>query len=188
MEKDKKQSGIFRNLQCVIVMALFTALGIVLGKYLSVTIPPNFRISLENTPAILAALTYGPIAGMVVGGLADVLGSLMVGYTINPIITAGAMLIGLSAGIFGKLLLKDNITLTKIGGYLRCLLTVSAAHLIGSVIVKTYGLYLYYGSPFFPTLLARLGIYTVTAVAEAVIIDVLYTNKIIAKFKRPCRS
>lgn len=187
MEKDKKQSGIFRNLSCVIVMALFTALGIVLGKYLSVT-TSNFRISLENTPAILAALTYGPVAGMIVGGLADVLGSLMVGYTINPIITAGAMLIGLSSGIFGKLLLKDNITPTKIGGYLRCLLTVSAAHLIGSVLVKTYGLYLYYSSPFFPTLLVRLGIYAVTAVAEAIIIDILYTNKIIAKFKRPRRS
>ena len=72
--------------------------------------------------------------------------------------------------------------------YLRFLLIVSAAHLTGSVIIKTLGLYFYFGSPLLFTFAVRLGIYAVTAIIESVILYILYTRKIIAKFKpQPAR-
>ena len=89
------------------------------------------------------------------------------------------------AGFLGKFLLRGGGSGMRL--YLRCLLTVSAGHLIGSVVIKTLGLYYYYGSPLLFTFSVRLGIYAVTAVIESVILYILYTQKIIAKF-RPRRT
>ena len=184
MEKINRRAGIFKNVETIVIMALFVALSIVFGKLLAINVTNNFRISLENTPILLAAVAYGPLAGAVVGGLTDLIGCLLVGYSINPIITAGADTIGILAGLLGKFLLRGGSGMRL---YLRCLLTVSVGHLIGSVVIKTLGLYFYYGSPLLFTFSVRLGIYAVTAVIESVILYILYTQKIIAKF-RPRRT
>lgn len=84
MEKIKRQLGIFKNVETIVVMALFIALSIVLGKFVAINILQDFRISLENTPVIIAAVAYGPLAGAIVGGLSDMIGCMLVGYTINP--------------------------------------------------------------------------------------------------------
>lgn len=126
-----------------------------------------------------------PLAGAVVGALSDLIGCLLVGYSINPIITAGAVIIGLLAGLLRKFLPRGG---SGMRSYLRFLLIVSAAHLTGSVIIKTLGLYFYFGSPLLFTFAVRLGIYAVTAIIESVILYILYTRKIIAKFKpQPAR-
>ena len=71
----------------MIMMALFIALSIVLGKQLSFTAGP-FRISFENLTVLMAGIFFGPLAGLTVGACADLFGCLLVGYAINPIITA----------------------------------------------------------------------------------------------------
>jgi len=182
MEKIKRNLGIFKNVETIVVMALFIALSIVFGKLLAINVTHNFRISLENTPTILAAVVYGPLAGAIVGGLSDLIGCLLVGYAINPIITA-AVAVGIAAGLLAKLLLRENNHFSRAGCFLRCLLTIVPAHFIGSVILKTYGLYVYFGSPLFFTFSVRLGIYAVTSVIEAVILYILYNRKIIKKYK-----
>ena len=183
MEKIKKQFGIFKNMECIVTMGLCIALSIVFGKMLAINILNDFRISLENTPTILAAIAYGPIAGLVVGGLADLLGCLLVGFTINPIITAGAMTVGLLAGICGRTLFKQTQKQSGVRFYLRCLLTVSIAHFIGSVVIKTYGLYFYFHSPFILTFFTRLGIYAVTAAVEGFVLYTLYQRQIVQKLE-----
>ena len=92
MEKINRRAGIFKNVETIVIMALFVALSIVFGKLLAINVTSNFRISLENTPILLAAVAYGPLAGAVVGALSDLIGCLLVGYSINPIITAGAVI------------------------------------------------------------------------------------------------
>lgn len=185
MEKINRRAGIFKNVETIVIMALFVALSIVFGKLLAINVTSNFRISLENTPILLAAVAYGPLAGAVVGALSDLIGCLLVGYSINPIITAGAVIIGLLAGLLRKFLPRGG---SGMRSYLRFLLIVSAAHLTGSVIIKTLGLYFYFGSPLLFTFAVRLGIYAVTAIIESVILYLLYTRKIIAKFKpQPAR-
>ena len=79
----------FGSIQVLIMMALFIALSIVLGKQLSFTAGP-FRISFENLTVLMAGIFFGPLAGLTVGACADLIGCLLVGYAINPIITAGA--------------------------------------------------------------------------------------------------
>lgn len=78
------------------------------GKLLTINVTNNFPISLENTSIPLAAVAYEPLAGAVVGGLSDLIGCLLVGYSINPIITAGTVTIGILAKLLGKFLLRSG--------------------------------------------------------------------------------
>ena len=59
MEKINRRAGIFKNVETIVIMALFVALSIVFGKLLAINVTNNFRISLENTPILLAAVAYG---------------------------------------------------------------------------------------------------------------------------------
>ncbi len=140
---------------------ILVALSIVLGKVLSMTVGA-FRVSLENLPVILAGIWLGPIAGMTVGVVADLLGSILVGFAINPLITVGAGVIGFVAGFVFRL--PSGAKLDK-----KLALSVAMAHLLGSVIMKSIGLGVYYGYPL-PVLLIRVPIYLVTGFIEFLII------------------
>lgn len=173
MEKTKKLFACFTDVHSIVAMALFIALSIVFGKFLAFNLTSSIRISLENLPIIVAAAAYGPIAGAAVAATADLIGCIMVGYTINPIITLGAISIGLIAGTL------SHINCNK---YLKSLITVIPAHFVGSVIIKTIGLYIYFKLPFWLTFASRAGIYAITAIAEIIILQILYSQKIIQRF------
>lgn len=140
---------------------ILVALSIVLGKVLSIT-AGAFRVSLENLPVILAGIWMGPIIGMAVGVVADILGSILVGFTINPIITVGAGLIGFMAGLMFHL--PSGAKLDK-----KLALSVGMAHLIGSVIVKSIGLAIYYGYPL-SVLVVRVPLYIAIGLIEFLIL------------------
>lgn len=148
------------NTKILVRLALFAAISIVLGKFLKISIGESIRFSFENLSIILAGYLYGPLAGALCGVVADILGCLMVAYSINPIITLGAAVIGIFSGMFGKhgLLRRPNLVLS-----------VVAAHLAGSVIVKTIGLYIYYATPI-PVLLLRIPVYAAVGALEFMLI------------------
>lgn len=151
----------------IVRLALLAALSIILGKFLSIKIGQSIRISFENTPLILAGYAFGPVYGAVCAVVADLLGCFLYGYAINPIITIGAAAIGFFSGVFGMH-----------GWFKKPILPLSIgySHLVGSVVVKSLGLYAFYGTPL-NVLVWRLPIYIITAVAEYLIITVLLRNK-----------
>lgn len=173
MKKSKSLFACFTDVRAIVSMALFIALSIIFGKFLAFNLTSSIRISLENLPIIAVAAAYGPIAGAVVAATADLIGCVMVGYTINPIITMGAIAIGLVAGSLSQI---------NCNKCLKSIISVVPAHIIGSVIIKTIGLYVYYKLPFWLTLASRAGIYAITAVAEIIILYILFSQKIIQKF------
>ena len=167
----------FGSIQVLIMMALFIALSIVLGKQLSFTAGP-FRISFENLTVLMAGIFFGPLAGLTVGACADLynpktvratMGCLLVGYAINPIITAGAASVGFISGLVYK-----NCFRTK--PKLRLAASVGAAHVIGSMIIKSIGLRIYFGYPLQMVAL-RVPLYIVIGCAEGYIIYLLLRNK-----------
>ena len=81
-------------------------MSIVLGKVLAFNIGDFFRVSLENLPIIFIGIAFGPLWGAVVGAVADLVGCFIVGYTVNPIITLGAMTVGAIAGIISQITKK----------------------------------------------------------------------------------
>lgn len=160
------------TLKITIALSMLTALSIILGKYLAIRGGDIMRFSLENMPLILAGMAFGPWAGALVGAVADIVGCLMVGYTINPLVTLGAATIGLISGLVPSLLRKS-----KLKGWLVTALTVALAHVIGSIIIKTAGLAAYYTIPFGILILWRLLNYLIVGVLDGIIVHILLNNK-----------
>ena len=155
------------NTKMHIRIALLAAISIVLGKFLSFKLEPWGRVSLENLTVIMAGYLYGGVVGSVCGIIADITGCLIYGYAINPIITVGAATVGAYAGIFGQ---SGNF---KKG---RLYLSVVFAHLFGSILIKSLGIYLYYSTPI-ETLVMRIPIYAITGVIEFIILSIMFKNR-----------
>ena len=164
--RSKTHAGI----RTLAVCALFCAMSIVLGKYLAIRGGDILRFSFENLPVLLAGMWFGPLAGVAVGVVSDLLGCLMVGYTINPLITLGAAAIGLVGGLLFRVIPEKKV-------FLSTLVPVFTAHLVGSVLIKTCGLAAFYSMPFFVLMLWRLMNYAIVAAAETGLIWLLRKNR-----------
>ena len=163
-----------RSLAVLVASAFLAAISIVCGKYLAISIGEVLRISFENLPILLGGIAFGPFWGAAIGIVADLIGCLMVGYTINPMVTLGAALIGFFSGASAYLLDKTN---SPYG--VKIAVSVGAAHLIGSVMVKTVGLAAYYSMPLPILMLWRLLNYLFVGGAEGAIIWYLLKNKLV---------
>ena len=162
-----------KQLRLLCAAALLAALSIVLGKYLAIPLGDSVRISFENLPVLMAGVFLGPVTGCIVGVVADILGCLLVGYTINPIITVGAALIGALSGLIMAFFRKNHPRLTVPS----VCLAVAVAHIMGSMIVKSIGLAVYYATPM-PILLLRIPTYIVIGLLESTILCLLARNKL----------
>ena len=167
-EASKKRLG--STLRLLAVSAFLAALSIVCGKYLALPVGNVLRFSFENLPILLAGMMFGPITGALVGIVADVLGCVMVAYTINPLVTLGAACIGLLGGVLFRLTKKLPLL------WQTCI-TVILTHLVASVIVKTFGLAAYYDMPFHILLLWRLLNYAVVGVVEWLLLYTILKNQ-----------
>ena len=136
MPKNQRNTSLYRLALC----AFLVALSIVCGKFLAIPVGEMLRFSFENLPILFAGLVFGPAEGVLVALSADLLGCVLRGYAINPLVTLGAVCIGLLAGLGGVLLRRLPITR-------QVMVTTAVAHLVGSVVVKTFGLVQYYSLP-----------------------------------------
>ncbi len=157
----------------MVAMSLLAAMSIICGKYLAFGVGNVLRFSFENLPIMLAGMALGPVAGILTGVVADLVGCVLVGYAINPLVTLGAAIIGgVSGGIY--LLMRKN---DRCPNTLCVCLCVAASHLVGSVVIKTLGLVMFYPMPIWLLMLYRLLNYAIIGVLECVILCVLTKNK-----------
>lgn len=144
-----RQSGSVFNrklFRMLIVLAMLTALEIVLSRFLSVN-AWNLKIGFSFVPVVVAAILYGPLAGACVAALGDFLGAIL--FPIGPYFpgfTFTALLTGLVFGLF----LHKKQTL------LRAVIPVCINQLVLSLLLNTLWISVLYHSPFFPTLVSRL--------------------------------
>ncbi len=166
----KKNFTVFGNFRAMICAALFAAMSIILGKYLQIPVGEVIRISFENLPIIMSGIFFGPAVGVITGVVADLVGCILVGYDINPLVMAGAASVGLVSGAVSHYLFKKTL-------WLNILLSVVLAHLVGSVVIKTVGLSAWYDMPLYALMLWRLGTYVCIGTAEYAVILLLLKNK-----------
>ncbi len=159
-----------RPLRVTVACALLVAMSVVCGKFLQFPVGDTLRFSFENLPILFAGMVFGPLAGALVGALADLIGCVAVGYTINPLVTLGAVAVGLVGGLSYRLA-------ARLPRVWRVTLAVAAAHLIASVGIKTVGLAAFYSMPFGVLLLWRLLNYTLVGAAEIFLLAMLLKNK-----------
>ncbi len=133
------------NVRTMIIMALLAALGAVFSAFLSLEL--NFtgvktvEISLTPLPVMLAGIFFGPLAGGIVGFVADTAGFFM-GVQMgayNPVFSITMALFGVIAGLFYMRSKKNSIW--KATG------AALTAQLVCSVALNTFFVWVFYGVP-----------------------------------------
>ena len=149
---------------------MLTAMSVVIGIFCKTFL--NFsgglvRITFENLPIILSGILFGPVIGAVVGVATDLISYLLSPqiYPPNLIVTLGAAVIGLLSGLVSKVLIRKR-------GYLQISVATVSAHIVGSMIIKTIGLFQFYQW----AVLWRIPLYIVIASAELMVLCLLYKN------------
>ena len=156
------------SVRTLVMLALLTAMSIVFARVF--TISTGFvRFNLGALPTHLAAVWFGPAGGFAVGALADMIGGTLSGYSINPLITLGAGSVGLVSG-----LLFRQLSQLRLG--LRLQLSITAGHVMGSVIINSIALHLFYGYAW-PVLAARIPNALILSAVNTVLVRLLLQNK-----------
>ena len=148
------------SVRTLTAMALLIAMSIVFSRVLSIS-TGFVRFNLGSLPV--------PWAGFVVGMVADIIGGVLAGYAINPLITLGAASIGLVGGLGWQKL--SNL---RTGNRLWC--SVLAAHFVGSMVINSLALHLFYGYAW-AVLVARIPNALVRTAVNTVLLRILLENR-----------
>lgn len=126
-------------------MALLASLGAVFSAFLSIELPfggiKMVEISLTPIPVMLAGIMFGPLAGGLVGFVADTAGFFMgVQHgAYNPIFSVTMALFGVIAGVFYLRNKKNNVW-KAIGASL-------TGQVVCSVLLNTLAIWFFYNVP-----------------------------------------
>ena len=167
----KRQKSAFYSVRALTLSAMLTAMSVVIGIFCKNFLNFGgglFRITFENLPIIISGMAFGPIVGALVGVATDLISYFLSNqiYPPNLIVTFGAAVIGFSSGLSARYLFKKE-------GRLRIIGSGAVAHFIGSVIIKSIGLFQFYGYMVF----WRIPLYLVIAPIEIFLICMLYKNR-----------
>ena len=127
------------SVRYITLSAMLIAMSVVIGIFCKSVLNFGgglFRVTFENLPIILSGIIFGPVMGMAVGFASDIISYLLSGqaYPPNLIVSVGATLVGVTAGIVAKFIIKKR-------GTAQVIVAGGAAHLIGSMIIKPIGLF-----------------------------------------------
>ncbi len=174
MKRNSYKKSLVKLSVCAMLVAISVEIGTLCRLYL--TFNEFVRVTFENLPIILSGVLFGPVYGMACGACTDLVSSISSGQNINPIITLGALSVGLVAGIVSKL--GKNVRITdKKRNVFACVL----AHVVGSLFIKTYGLRLYYfpTTSFWYLFAIRFAVYFCICVSECFMLSLILKNKYI---------
>ena len=163
--KKQKNIALFGSVKVLVFAAFLCAISGVMK--LIAPSGDTWRISFENFPILFAGITLGPL----IGG-SDLLGCLFKGYAINPFITLASMMIGIISGITFKAIKSKKKELPIITA-------VFLGHIISNMVIKTVVLSKMYGMALEVLIPERTVTYLITALAESIIIIILYRNNAI---------
>lgn len=153
----------------LVFAALLTALCVVIGWVCKAYLTFGaIRITFENLPILLAGFLLGPFYAAAAGVAADLISATLAGFAVNPVITLGSAVIGAVAGVFSRYIIKKN-------GFFQILLASLSAHTLGSMIIKSLGLWMYEYA--WQLLVLRIPLYLVIGTAEAYIIYIMLKNR-----------
>ena len=141
------------SVRTLTMLALLVAMSIVFSRVLSIS--------------------TGPGAGFAVGAVADMIGGVLAGYAINPLITLGAGAIGLVAGLAWQ-------KLPGLRTGLRLQISVLLGHFVGSMVITSLALRIFYGYPW-ATLAVRIPNALILAAVNTVLLRILLENRTLMK-------
>lgn len=159
------------SIQRLVLAAMLVAMSVVIGILCKNFL--NFaagllRITFENLPILLAGIFLGPLVGGLVGLSSDLVSYFMSSqiYPPNILVTLGACLVGVLSGLMAKYVVKKR-------GVKQIVLSSAVAHLFGSMIVKSIGLFTFYSWG----ILIRVPLYLVIATVEICLMCLLWRHR-----------
>lgn len=167
----QKKNRSLENVKTVTTAAMLVAMSVVIGIFCKTFLNFGmglFRITFENLPIIVSGILYGPVVGGLVGVASDIVSYLMSGqaYPLNLIVSFGAMMVGVISGVVSHYVVEKQ-------GTAQVILSASAAHLVGSMIIKPIGLYQFYGL----MVLWRIPLYLIIAPLEILLLCFLFKRE-----------
>ena len=178
--KVPRSIAVLGNPKVLCLAALFAAMSVViayLAKMIFGTSP--LRLTLENLPIIFGSVSFGPLVGMMIAAVADLCSCLLSGQAPNPLILVGSLSIGLVSGVLGRYVFRKRRLIDLLA--IECF-----AHVIGSMLLKTLALRLYFSFAW-SLLLLRIPVYLLVLVVEAYLAWVLFRNGQVRKqLERMC--
>ena len=162
-------------IQKITTTAMLVAISVVIGIFCKSFLNFGeglFRITFENLPIIMAGILYGPIIGGVVGFATDIISYFLSGqaFPIVPLVILGAVMVGVTSGIVSKYIIKTR-------GTKQIVFSGISAHIVGSMILKTIGLYQFYNI----LVLVRIPMYIMIGILEITLLCILLNRKSFAR-------
>ena len=161
----------------ITALAMLTAISVVVGILCknAFTFMIYYRFTLENIGVIAAGVFFGPAAGAMVGFASDAISCLLsTNPQLNPVISLGAITVGVTSGFAVKLL-------SKVKPAARYVIAVASAHVLGQVLIKSVGKMIYFGMPWYGIFIG-LAFSVLAGSVEYMIILMLSKNKQISEF------
>ena len=172
LKRKRKEGDVMtsKNIKRLVQMGLLAAMSVAL-RLLSIQISDSLRIGFTMIPILLAGIWYGPIEGMIVGTIADFIGSqLFAGLGYNPILTIGPMIVGLTAGLISRTMRRETNSMIRIA------MTCICAKFAGSVLYMSLALSAMYNMSFAVVISSRIPIQAITVVVEILVIYIVYSR------------
>lgn len=152
--------------------ALLAAISVVLARLIIPMPNASTRFSIEAVPIFMSGMLFGPMAGGLVGFIADLVGCLFSGYGYNPLFSLPPILYGVCAGLFRRYLGK-KLSLPRL------LAAFLPPVVLGSILWQSAALAFIYNSKgtFMPSLVYFLSTravqFAVTMVLDVLVIRLL---------------
>ena len=171
LHTSSRRTALFGTVKRMALCAMLVAMSVVIGifcKNFMNFANGLFRVTFENLPILLTGIFLGPLAGGLVGIAAD-----LVSYFLSPqvyppnlIVTFGACMMGVVSGLLARYAVKAR-------GIRQIIISAGIAHIIGSMIIKSIGLFSFYGWG----ILWRIPLYLVIAPLEIFLLCMLWKQR-----------
>lgn len=165
MQKNNKMTWDTRT---IVFLGLLVAMHIVLTRLVVIELG-SYRISVGSVCTVLAGLWLGPVAGGICGLLSDILGCLLKGYAINPLITVAAILWGVIPGLVRPMLTGGKVKKTAV-----ICISVAATSVLSTLVFTTAGLVWILGYNFYAIMPGRIAQWAIMTPIYCVLTCMMY--------------
>ena len=178
MNSEKRYRTVWCTYTLVCVSAL-TAIYLILSRFLAINIGGFGRIQLGVVARIMAGIWFGPFAGALCGLVSDLLGCLIQGYAVNPLITLAAILWGVIPALF-----VPKQSDAKKAAILRLCIGTAVACVVCTLFVTTAGLVWINGYNLYAILPTRLTQLALQTPVYCLLVCLLYFSPVTAQVNR----
>ncbi|MCI8401667.1 MAG: folate family ECF transporter S component [Lachnospiraceae bacterium] len=158
------------NTKKMAMLGVLVALQIVASRLLGIRLSPTLRVSISDSFILLAGIWLGPVAGALVGCLADLVGCVISGDAPFLLLTVSPVAVGLLAGLLSPVFKKSKNILIY-GGL------IAVISLLTSVLYRSWAFSQMFGAPFIT--------YVGPRAVQAVVMVILNTLVVYGIYRSP---